>query len=44
MASIFLGSNNLPNYTCLSTDINGSNNVVGASRIGNTVLATDTGN
>ncbi len=44
MTAVFLGSTNTPNYTALSSDINGDNKIPGASRIGNTVLTIDNGN
>lgn len=42
MALTFVGINAIPNYTCLSSDIN-INTVEGGCRVGSTIFTTDTG-
>ena len=44
MTLVYLGATNVPNYTALSSDIDGDNKIPGASRKGNTVFTTDNGN
>lgn len=43
MALTFVGKMNVPNYTALSTDIDGDDKIAGASNIGSVIFITDTG-